>query len=104
VFEQLDFDEGVQLVGILFEYKIAFSRTFSSLLRDHTVRLSLDPLEPQEASSFIGNMFDFDCDALFVAFGQKWGHLKRGPRVQEMIAQIKSHKFVEQVEKWTPIP
>jgi hypothetical protein len=104
VFEQLDFDEGVHLVGILFEYRIVFSRTFSTLIRDQTVRLTLDPLEPQESSALVGSLFGFDCDDLFVAFERKWGRLKCGPRVQEFVARIRSHQYVEQVEKWTAVP
>ena len=68
VFDKIDFNEAVNLVGILFEHRIVFSKRFWSLLRNHTARIPLDPLEPQAACRLVGHLFDFDCDALFLSF------------------------------------
>jgi hypothetical protein len=49
-------------------------------------------------------VFGLDCDALFLEFERNWAQLKRGPRVHELVAKIKSHEYVEHVEKWTAVP
>ena len=102
VFERIDFDAAVKLVGILFENRIVFSKRFEGLLKDQTVRMSLDPLEPQDACLFVGQLFGFDCDALFLSFRRKWSSLRRSLAVKVMVRRIQAHDDVEQLEKWTP--
>ena len=103
VFDKIDFDEAVNLVGVLFEHRIVFSKSFWSLLKNQTVRIPLDPLEAQDACILVGRLFDFDCDTLFLSFQREWSRARRSPEVKQMLAKIQTHLYVERLEEWTPI-
>ena len=104
LFEKIDEEDAVALVGILFEYRIVLSREFWSLLRQHSVKIPLEPLEPQEASVLVGRLFHMDCDALFVSFDKKWSRLRDSARTKALKARIESHELVGQLEPWTCLP
>jgi hypothetical protein len=104
LFEKIDEEDAVALVGILFEYRIVLSREFWSLLRHHSVKIPLEPLEPQEASALVGRLFHMDCDALFMSFDKNWSKLRHSARAAALKARIESHELVGQLEAWTPLP
>jgi len=100
VFGQLGFEEAVSLVGVLSQYRIVFSRTFRNLLRDQTVKIDLEPLEPQAAASLVADLFGLDCDKLFLEYWARWHTLKYSPNTNELVAGIQSHKYVDRLELW----
>ncbi|MHC4402391.1 MAG: hypothetical protein ACYTG0_22220 [Planctomycetota bacterium] len=104
VFEQVTSEEAVALVGILYEYRIVLSKEFWSLLRKHSWRFPLEPLEPQAASVLVADLFNMDCDALFMSFHKRWSALKGSPVAKGVIARIKSHELVERLEAWSRLP
>jgi hypothetical protein len=104
LFEKIDAEDAVALVGILFEYRIVLSRKFWSLLRQHSVEIPLEPLEPQAASILVAGLFHMDCDALFISFEKNWSKLKDSPRTAALKARIESHELVGQLEPWTLLP
>jgi hypothetical protein len=103
-FPRLDFDGAVALVGILFEYRIVFSRRSWSLLRQHGLNIPLERLEPQEAAIVVGQLYSMDCDALYCAFEKRWAQLKPSPFFREMVARIESHEPVGRLEQWPSAP
>ncbi len=98
-FGKIGFEEAVELVGILFEHRIVFSKTFRNLFPTHNAQIDLEPLEPQAASILVGNIFGMDCDRLFLAFRDDWATLKHAQRVMELVASIQSHKYVARLER-----
>ena len=102
VFPRLDFDDATTLVGILFEYRIVFSRQFWTLLRPQKIKVDLDPFEPQAAAVFVADVFSHDCDRLYVAYHRRWAALRDTPRVKGLIAKIEAHEFVDHLQRWAP--
>ena len=102
VFSRLNFDEATALVGILFEYRIVFSRQFWTLLRQQEIRINLEPLEPQAAAIYVADVFSQDCDRLYLAYYRQWAALRDTPRVKELIDRIEAHEFVDHLERWAP--
>ncbi len=100
VFGTLGFEESVALVGVLSHYRIVFSRTFRTLLRDQQVNIDLKPLEPQAAATLLGQLFAQDCDKLFLEYWAHWHRLKDAPNTRELIAAIQSHRYVDRLEPW----
>ncbi|HUT88662.1 MAG TPA: hypothetical protein VMY37_04150 [Thermoguttaceae bacterium] len=104
LFEKIDEKDAVALVGILFEYRIVLSLAFWSLLRHHSRRIPLEPLEPQEACSFVARLFHMDCDALFTSFDKDWSQLRNSPRTAALKSRIESHELVARLEPWSALP
>lgn len=102
VFPRMDFDDAAALVGILFEYRIVFSRQFWSLFRPQNTRINLEPFEPQAAAVFVADAFSHDCDRLYLAYHKEWAALRDTPRVKGLIATIAAHEFVDHLERWEP--
>jgi hypothetical protein len=103
-FDAPSFEEAVRLVGIPFEQRIVLSKEFWALLGPQTVRPPLEPLEPQEGSRLVGELFGFDCDALFLAFQQNWSTIKNDPLARTLVGRIEAHTYVEHVEPWSETP
>jgi hypothetical protein len=104
VFEKIDEEDAVALVGVLFEYRIVLSREFWSLLRQHSVKIPLEPLEPQEACLLVALLFHMDCDALFVSFHKNWSTLRHSATAAAIKARIESHELVGRLETWAALP
>ena len=91
------------VVGILFEYRIIISKSFSTFLEDHEVTFEINPLEPQEASSLVAELFGMDCDKLFLDFERRWSALKSSPTVINVRASIEAHEYVDRLERWEEV-
>ncbi len=102
VFSELDFDEATALVGIVFEYRIVFSRQFWTSLGQQEIGINLDPLEPQAAAVYVADVFSQDCDRIYLAYYRQWAALRNTPRVKELIGRIEAHEFVDRLERWAP--
>lgn len=103
VFHNLDENDAVALVGILFEYRILISKKFSTLIKQHNTTFTLEPLEPSEAASIVANLFGQDCDRVFLAFQERWHDLRKAPRTKGLVADIASHDLVDQLEEWSSL-
>ena len=98
------FEEAVRLVGILFAQRIVLSKEFWALLGPQTVRPPVEPLEPQEGSRLVGELFGFDCDALFLAFRKNWSAGRNDPLARGLVGRIEAHTYVEHLEPWSETP
>jgi len=104
LFDRMDEKDAVAIVGILFEYRIVLSREFWSLLRHHSRKIPLEPLDPQEASSLVARLFHMDCDVLFTSFHREWSQLRNSPRTTSLRSRIESHELVARLEPWSTLP
>lgn len=101
VFGEIGFEEAVSLVGILYEYRIVFSKAVSVICQNPATVFSLKPLMSQTAAILVGDLFGMDCDKLCLAFTRDWRKLKDSPRVKELIASIKGHEYVDRLERFS---
>jgi hypothetical protein len=100
VFGEVSFEEAVVLVGILYEYRIVFSKAVSTICHDPTCTFSLKPLEPQAAARLMGELYSMDCDELFFTFVRDWGKLKGLPMVRSLLDLIQGHEYVSRLERF----
>lgn len=103
VFHNLDKNDAVALVGILFEYRVRISKKFSTFIKQHNTTFTLEPLEPSEAASIVANLFGLDCDRVFLEFQQGWHDMRKSPRTKGLIADIALHDLVDQLEECSPL-
>ncbi len=105
LFHHVSREQACALVGILFENRIVLTaETWNPTSCTKQRRtIELQPLDPQAASILVADVFDLDCDRLFLHFQRDWVSLKDSVVAKESKAAIGSHQLVAHLEQGAPL-
>ena len=98
-YSAIDYETGMILVGVLFDYRVVLSSEVSQMTGRHGQAYELSPLEPQAAAELVANLFNLDPDDLFLAFHRRWSDIRRSGQVGEVLARLAGHRWVESLDR-----